>query len=177
MSEPRRDAESEKAAFDAGIDPPIEELTMAAEIQGLGERIRQLEEQLLRERAEAENSRKRSHREYEQARKFGAERLAADLCPVIDNLERGMAAAEQSTIERLREGVEMTFKQLMKVAEAHGVSQVDPLHQPFDAEQHQALSMQADTAHPDGTVVTVIEKGYRLHDRLLRPALVVVAKS
>lgn len=157
---------------------PPEEPTLAAEYEQLQQRLQALEETLLRERAEAENQRKRAQREYEQARKFGVERLLGELCAVIDNLQRGLDAARQNaSVDRLQEGVEMTLKQLLKVAEGHGLSVIDPAGQAYVADQHEVLSMQPGTGQPAGTVVAVFERGYRLHERVLRTAKVVVAQG
>lgn len=180
---------SEPAGVDAGTSPaadgletlpgatPVEERTLAADFEALQGRITELEQELLRHAAEADNARKRALREIEQARRFGVEKLLADLCPVIDNLERGLAAAEGASVERLREGVELTLKLLLKAAEQHGLVALDPVGQPFQAELHQALAVQPSSEVADGHVLQVMEKGYRLHERLLRPALVVVARS
>jgi len=129
----------------------------------------------LRERAELENQRKRLVRDVEQARRFANERLLNELLPVLDNLERGIAAAG-TDFDKLREGVELTLKQLLKVVEDHGLTVVDATGQPFNPEQHQAVSMVESAEHPSNTVVQSMQKGYLLHGRLLRPALVVVAK-
>ncbi|MBS0589413.1 MAG: nucleotide exchange factor GrpE [Proteobacteria bacterium] len=131
---------------------------------------------LLRERAEIENQRKRLQRDLEQARKFANERLLGDLLPVCDGLERGLAV-QTADAGGLREGMELTLKALLKVAESNGLKQIDPVGQPFNPEQHQAVSLiDAPHAAPDSVVAT-IQKGYVLNDRLLRPALVTVAKA
>ena len=137
--------------------------------------IDQLKAQSLLERADLENQRKRVARDIEQARKFANERLLGDLLPVFDSLDAGLAAAG-SEPSPLRDGLELTFKQLLKVAGDNGLSLLDPAGEVFNPEHHQAIS-QADA--PDaapGTVVQVFQKGYVLNGRLLRPALVVVAK-
>jgi molecular chaperone GrpE len=145
----------------------------------LTERVAELEAELLRVRAEMENQRKRSLRDIEQARRFGAERILGDLLQVADSLERGLQAAEQDsvTVETLKEGKALTLSQLGKVFVSQGVVEEDPTGQPFDPELHQAMAMQPSAEHPEGTVLHVVQKGYRLHDRLLRPAMVVVSKS
>jgi molecular chaperone GrpE len=131
---------------------------------------------LLRERAEIENQRKRLARDVEQARKFANERLLGDLLPVCDGLERGIAV-DVADVQSMREGLDLTLKALLKVAENSGLKQVDPLGQPFNPELHQAVSVvEAPQAAPN-TVVSVMQKGYVLNERLLRPALVMVAKA
>lgn len=147
-----------------------------------GARVAELEAALLavrdaqlRERAELENQRKRLVRDVEQARKFANERLLNELLPVIDSLERGLEAAGTET-GPLRDGMELTLRQLRKVSEDNGLELVDPVGKPFNPEHHQAMSMVPATGQPEDTVVQVMQKGYLLNGRLLRPALVVIAK-
>ena len=156
-----------------------EELDIAAERLALAERVQTLEEELLRNRAEMENQRKRSLRDLEQARRFGLERVLADLVQVADNRERGLEAAEQpgATMESIKEGKALTLTQLNKVLKSQGVEEVDPMGKAFDPELHQAMATEVSTEFPPGTVVRVFQKGYRLHERLLRPAMVVVSKA
>ena len=148
----------------------------------LSERVAELENQLgvvrdeqLRERAELDNQRKRLVREVEQARKFANERLLGDLLPVFDSLEAGLQAAGDNP--KLREGLELTLRQLQRVAEANGLVTVDPVGQIFNPEQHQAITLADGAGAAAGTVLQVFQKGYVLNERLLRPALVVVAKD
>ena len=142
-------------------------------------RIAELEAEQLRERAETENQRKRWLREFEQARKFGVEKLLNDLLPVVDSLEQGIKAAEApgAGIEALKEGSDMTLKLLQKAAASHGLTAVDPGGQAFDPEQHQAMGMQPSAEVPADHVLVVLQKGYKLHDRLVRPALVLVSSG
>ena len=155
--------------------PEASDAAATDELEALRAELEQLKAQSLVERADLENQRKRIAREIETARKFANERLLADLLPVFDSLDAGLAAAG-SEPSPLRDGLELTFKQLLKVASDNGLSLLDPAGEAFDPEHHQAIS-QADA--PDaapGTVVQVFQKGYVLNGRLLRPALVVVAK-
>lgn len=131
---------------------------------------------LLRERAEIENQRKRLQRDLELARKFANEHLLGDLLPVCDGLERGLMV-ETDDIKALREGMDLTLKALLKVAENNGLKQIDPLGQPFNPELHQAVGMVDAAQAVRNNVVSVMQKGYVLNDRLLRPALVMVAKG
>lgn len=135
-------------------------------------------ERLMRSQAEMENLRKRSARDLEQAHKYGIEKLVAELLPVKDSLEMGLAAATETVDpEKLREGMELTLKMLGQALEKFEVSEVDPLEQPFDPQHHQAMSMVEHAQHPPNTVLSVMQKGYLLSDRLLRPAMVVVTKE
>ena len=146
--------------------------------QKLGEyenKLGEMRDVLLRERAEIENQRKRLQRDVEQARKFANERLLGELLPVFDSLERGLAV-ENADAAALRSGMDLTLKALLKVAENNGLKPLDPLGQPFNPELHQAMSLiDAPQARPND-VVAVMQKGYVLNDRLLRPALVAIAK-
>ncbi|MGQ0802185.1 MAG: nucleotide exchange factor GrpE [Pseudomarimonas sp.] len=137
--------------------------------------VAQREEQL-RERAELDNQRKRMARDVEQARKFANERVLGDLLPVLDALERGLDAAIVDPA-KMREGSELTLRQLAKVVDDHGLQVVDPLGQTFDPEKHQAMSLVDAPGKPADSVVMVMQKGYLLNGRLLRPALVAVTKS
>ena len=128
----------------------------------------------LRAAAEVENVRKRAVRDVENARKFALEGFGRDLLAVVDSLEMGLAV-ENADAKALREGSEATCKLLKTTLERFGIAEVDPEGEPFDPEFHEAISMQpSDTVEP-GSVVNVIQKGYALNGRLLRPAMVIVA--
>lgn len=135
-----------------------------------------LREVVLREKAELENQRRRLHRDLEQARRFANEKLLNDLLPIYDGLERGLSV-EGGDVASVREGMNLTLKELLRIAGNNGLVQVDPLDQPLDPERHHAVSMVEAPGKAPGTVVTVLQKGYVLNDRLLRPALVAVAKD
>lgn len=149
---------------------------LLADFEQLKAAVAQMQEERLRERAELDNQRKRLARDVEQARKFANERLLGDLLPVFDSLDAGLAAAGTEP-NPLREGLELTFKQLLKVAADNGLQLVDPAGQAFDPDRHQAISRVDSPEHAPDTVVQVFQKGYLLNDRLLRPALVVVSGS
>lgn len=131
----------------------------------------------LRAVAEQDNLRKRHARELENARRFGVEGLAAELLTVADSLEMALETGADAPAEALLEGGRATLKQLQTAMEKFGVEVVSPEGEPFDPELHEAMSMQeSDTAEPD-TVITVVQRGYQLNGRLLRPARVIVAKE
>jgi molecular chaperone GrpE len=135
---------------------------------------------LLRLRADMENLRKRAERDLENAHKYALERFTGDLLPVKDSLELGLAAATQSTdpseaVAKLVEGTELTLKMLTQTLEKFGVRSVDPLGERFNPELHQAMSMQPAPGQAPDTVLAVFQKGYTLNDRLIRPAMVIVA--
>ena len=169
--------DQERSETDAAAD--AEGFGPTESMEALRQRIAELESEQLRERAEGENQRKRWLREFEQARKFGVDRLLNDLLPVIDSLEQGIKAADASGagIDSLKQGSEMTLRMLQKAADSHGLTAVDPLGLPFNPDQHQAIGMQPSTNVPADHVMVVLQKGYRLHDRLVRPALVMVSQG
>ncbi|MGZ8156093.1 MAG: nucleotide exchange factor GrpE [Burkholderiales bacterium] len=150
--------------------------------QGLEQRLREAElsaqehhDAWLRARAEADNIRKRSQAEISNAHKFAVESFAAELLPVADSLQAALAA-ETATADSLRSGVELTLRQLKSVFEKFNLTEIDPAGQKFDPHRHQAISTTEADAEPN-TVVRVLQKGYLLHDRVIRPALVIVAKG
>jgi len=136
--------------------------------------LAELREQTLRERAELENQRRRMAREVESARKFANERLLGDLLPVFDSLHAGLKAAGVDA-HPLKEGLELTLRQLLKTANDNGLSELDPKGEVFNPEFHQAVVQQPSADAAPGTVLDVFQKGYVLNERLLRPALVAVA--
>ena len=129
----------------------------------------------LRARAESDNIRKRSQTEIANAHKFAVENFASELVPVADSLQAALAS-ETATAESLRSGTELTLRQLKSVFDKFNLKEIDPVGQPFDPHRHQAISMVDSAAEPN-TVVQVLQKGYLLHDRVIRPALVTVAKA
>ena len=144
------------------------------EVSALKAQNADLAEQFLRAKAEAENTRRRAEEETSKARKFAVESFADSLLAVADSLEAGLAIQE-ATREQLREGSEATLKQLKSALERHKVIQIEPASGArFDPHQHQAISMVPADQEPN-TVVTVLQKGYLIADRVLRPALVTVA--
>jgi len=130
----------------------------------------------LRLKAEFDNMRKRNERDLAQAHKYSLEKIAQELLGVMDNLERGLALMVGSEFAAVRTGVELTQKQLQGVFDKFSIKVIDPLNAPFDPALHEAMATKEADVAP-GTVVEVLQKGYQLQDRLLRPALVVVAKT
>jgi molecular chaperone GrpE len=159
-------------AVDTDTDTQIS--LLETELEAAKAEAAQLREEGLRERADLDNQRKRLAREIEMARKFANERLLSDLLPVIDSLEAGLQAAGSDS-NALRDGMELTLRQLLKVAGDNGLVEVDPAGQPFNPEHHQAMSTVESADHAPGHVVQVYQKGWLLNERLLRPALVLVS--
>ena len=124
-----------------------------------------------------ENLRKRQARELENAHKYALDKIALELLPVRDTLEMGVAAAEtESDLSKIAEGTGLTLKMLTQTLEKFNVVEVDPQGEKFDPDLHQAISVQEGTDKPANTVLNVMQKGYTLNERLLRPAMVVIAK-
>lgn len=135
-------------------------------------------EEAVRIRAEMENMRKRMARDVEKAHKFALEKMMNDLIPVLDSMEKGLEAINsEADLAQVREGSELTFRMLGKAMQNHGLVEIDPIGQPFNPELHEAMAMQPDAEKEPDTVLMVIQKGYMLNDRLVRPARVVVAKA
>ena len=135
-------------------------------------------DQMMRLRAEMENHRKRAERDVQNAHKYALKNFTEALLPVIDSMEMGLnaALAENATLDSIREGSELTMNMFVQVLEKQGLTPVDPLGEKFDPEQHQAISMVEDKKAESNTVISVMQKGFMLNDRLVRPAMVVVAK-
>lgn len=145
------------------------------ELESLRRERDELKEQLLRRRAEFENFRKRVERERQQAGTDAVAVVLKALVPVLDNLDRALEAGGNEA--SVREGVDLTRRELLAILESQGVTVEDPLGEPFDPERHQALTHEPVPGFGEGTVVEVYRKGYSYRDRLLRPALVKVAKG
>lgn len=131
---------------------------------------------VLRARAEQENLRRRHERELESAHKYALERFALELLPVKDSLEIGLATAEASD-QALREGMELTLKQLTAAFSHFALAEINPVGEKFNPQLHQAMATQESTEAEPNTVLAVYQKGYLLHDRVIRPAMVIVAKT
>ncbi|MFN4263615.1 MAG: nucleotide exchange factor GrpE [Thioalkalivibrionaceae bacterium] len=137
-----------------------------------------LRDQLLRARADLENLRRRAERDVEHAHKYAAERFAEALLPICDSLEMGMTAAESGAdVVKLVEGMRLTMDSFRQVFSRFGISEEDPTGERFDPERHQAMSMQEHSEQPANTVLQTLQKGYLLNGRVLRPAMVVVARA
>ena len=182
-----RKDKTEASAREADPDPSGEgsvahELT-AEQFEHLKEKAGKAEEyweRLLRTTADLENSKKRAARERQDAIRFANESLITGLIPVLDSFEMAMAAAdtgEGAGREALKTGVTMILSQLKKALAEAGLGEVDASRQPFDPNLHEAVSQEASTEVPDGHVIRQLRKGYKLHDRLIRPATVVVAHN
>ncbi|HEX6977792.1 MAG TPA: nucleotide exchange factor GrpE [Alphaproteobacteria bacterium] len=168
---------SEQAAADAAA--PSE----AARVAELEAEVARLKDQALRALAEAENTRRRAQRDIEENSKYAITGFARDILPVADNLRRAIdsvpAEARQADerLDKFVAGVELTERELLATLERHGIQRFDPTGQPFDHNFHQAMMQVDSPTHAAGTVVQVFQAGYTIHGRLLRPAMVTVAKG
>jgi molecular chaperone GrpE len=133
-------------------------------------------ELLLRTKAEMENLRKRTEKDLEKAHKYGVEKFVGEMLPVKDSMELGLAA-QDATVESLHEGMQLTMNMFNSALEKLGVEEINPENEPFDPERHQAMTMQETDEVDANTVLTVMQKGYMLNERLVRPAMVVVSKK
>lgn len=170
--EPQEASGRSNEAVDGG-EPSLEEALSVAE-----QELAKHRDAMLRMQAEMENLRKRLLRDVERSRKFALERIIKDLLDVRDSMERGLEVADESaTVESLREGQQLTLRMLAKVMEDHDLEVVDPQGQPFDPELHEAMTVMPAGDVEENTVIEVLQKGFRLHDRLIRPARVVVSRK
>ena len=160
------------------VDPRVELERLKEELVEAQTKVDEYWQRVLRAQADQDNTRKRAERDVQNAHKYALEKFVADLLPVVDSLEMGLlAAVEDASAEKIREGTELTLKMLLDVLKKYGVEAVDPVGEPFDPELHQAMSMQPSSDVPPNTVTAVMQKGYTLNDRLVRPAMVMVSKE
>lgn len=152
------------------VMPSLEEMLKAAELQAA-----EHHDAWLRAKAETENMRRRAAEDVDKARKFAVENFASEMLAVKDSLEAALAV-ESPSVENLKDGVDLTLKQLIAVFGKFNLHDINPMGEKFDPHQHQAIQV-VESDQPANTVVTVLQKGYRLNERTLRPALVMVAKG
>lgn len=160
---------------DAGDDfgaLPAEELE--ARIRDLENQLGAAKDEQVRLIAEMDNQRKRAARDVDTARKYGVEKLLNDLMPVCDGLDMGLSQGGNDPA-KLREGMDLTLKLLLKASEQHGLQRLIPVGEAFNPEWHQAMAMIPSAEKAAGTIIDVFQAGYRLHERLIRPAMVTVA--
>ena len=161
------------------MDAEAAEQERQSETQQLRAEVATANDQVLRVQAEMQNVRRRAERDVENAHKYALDKFAADLLPVVDNLERALAAIDSADEgqKAVAEGLELTLKSFMEVLVRYKIEAIDPAGQPFDAELHQAVSMVPNPDLEHNTVMDVFQKGYTLNGRLVRPAMVVVSQA
>jgi len=185
--EPIDEAEVEAAMPEPGADSdikdPVEDEAQSSvgeDFQALKAEAEKFRDMALRAEAEMQNLRRRSERDVQNAHKFGAERLVQNLLPVLDSLEKAIETSLQAGTaedDPQLEGLKLCLKLFSEVLEKEGIEVVDPLGQPFDPNVHEALSLIENPDMEPNSVMAVIQKGYRLHERLVRPAMVMVSKA
>lgn len=168
----------------AGIVPPSETVGIAAVAdEALLQQVADMKDQVLRTMAEMENVRARARRDVEESSKYAVAGFARDIISVLENLYRAAASvppearSESSLLNTLGQGIDMTLSEFVNVIQRHGITRIDPLGQPFDHNFHQAVVQIDSHDQAPGTILQVLQAGYVLHDRLLRPAMVGVAKA
>ncbi|MEQ3636589.1 nucleotide exchange factor GrpE [Alcanivorax sp.] len=166
------------AAEAEAVEPTAEEKLADVEAE-LAKVKKALAEADVRAQAEVQNVRKRAERDVQHARKFALEKFAGDLLSVADNLERGLAAldADDDALKGAREGIELTLKSLLDAFARYNIEQINPADEPFNPELHEAMTMVPVPNMDPNSVIEVLEKGYQLNGRLIRPARVVVSKA
>ncbi len=173
-------ASAEPAAASESEEPAEESLQdFEAALAAAEAKAQENWDRYLRAAAELDNYRRRAQRELENALKFGYENFAAEVLHIKDSLEMGLEALGNAAAdpEKLKEGKEATLKLLNQILDRFGVAEIEPAGEAFNPELHEAMSMQETADHEPGSIIAVVQKGYTLHDRLLRPARVIVARA
>jgi molecular chaperone GrpE len=168
-------AEETEVAAEASDNPEAE--VLAAKVEELEQSLAEAKDQALRAAAEAQNVRRRAEQEAEKARKFALEKFVKELLPVVDSLEKALEAMADEATEAHREGVAMTLKMQRDVLAKFGVEVVEPVGEPFDPQYHEAMAMVPNPDLEPNSVMEVVQKGYLLNGRLVRPAMVVVSQA
>jgi molecular chaperone GrpE len=167
----------EQAVEELSVEDALQ-ASLIAELAAANAQVSELKDQMLRVQADAQNIRRRAEADVEKAHKFGQEKFSRELLSVLDNLERALAASpEDEATKSLRDGVEMTLQGFTSTLGKFNVEMIDPQGETFNPEFHQAMAMQENADFPPNTVMAVMQKGYSLHGRLLRPAMVMVSKG
>ncbi|PKF50592.1 nucleotide exchange factor GrpE [Enterovibrio nigricans] len=171
---------ADENALDAEADAMISRITeLEAALEESEAKVKEQQDSVLRARADIENMRRRTEQEIDKARKFALERFANELLPVIDNMERAveMADKENDAIKPMLEGIELTLKTMQDTVAKFGLKELNPHGEAFNPEFHQAMSIQESADHAPNTVMFVMQKGYELNGRVVRPAMVMVSKA
>ena len=157
--------------------PAQPEFDSATELKKLEDQIAEYHDQLMRGRAELENFKKRTEREVTQIRNYANEQFAVELLAIKDSLEMSLQVDTKGDTKKLRQGIELTLKLLQQTFEKFGVKEINPKDKIFNPEYHQAMMTQTDTTKPPNTILNVLQKGYLMNNRLLRPAMVCVSSQ
>jgi molecular chaperone GrpE len=172
------DVEELSEGVEANASADNEEENIEQQLERTQETVKDYWDQIMRLKAEMENNRKRAIRDVENAHKFALKNFTEALLPVIDSMDMGQqaAAAENASLESIIEGTNMTITMFVQVLEKHGLKRLNPVGEKFDPEQHQAISMIEDENVESNHIISVMQKGFSLNERLVRPAMVIVAK-
>ena len=181
MNEPENQPEEdtpEQDEADGGesVENVVDESDVTQMLEEAQQQVTEYQDKMVRVQAEMENLRKRADKQVEDAHKYANDKFAAELLQVKDSLELGLSA-EDIDVDKLREGTELTLKLLNNVFEKFSIEEIDPMGEAFDPNLHEAMTMQESAEHEPNTVLTVVQKGYSLHGRLVRPAMVIVSKA
>ena len=177
VEEPAQEKLEDEHKDEVHLDSPEKSAdSLEAQLEDAQAKASENWEHFLRAKAEMDNLRRRNAKDVENAHKYGIEKFVTELLPVIDSMGMGLAV-EDASAESLREGMEMTLSMLEKMMEKLGIEEIDPMNEKFDAEKHQAMTMQPNADVEPNTVIAVMQKGYSLNDRLIRPAMVMVSKA
>ncbi len=173
------DSSAGEAQGDAGEAAEDSELSLEDMVSQLQEDLLAARDAALRSQADAQNVKRRAEQDVEKARKFALEQFARELLPVVDNLERAVEAAggDDEALKPIAEGVDLTLKSFLGALKKFNIEAVDPQGEPFDPNLHQAMSMVENNDVEPNSVIAVMQKGYTLNGRLLRPAMVMVSKA
>jgi molecular chaperone GrpE len=174
--------ESAETRPDDAVQDPSEELAAPSEedtLASMEEELTLAKDAVLRAQADSQNVMRRAEQDVEKARKFALERFCSELLPVVDNLERALEAGsgDDEILKPIAEGVQLTLKSFQGALKKFNIEAIDPMGEPFDPQLHQAMSMVDNPDVEPNTVIMVMQKGYTLHGRLVRPAMVMVSKA
>jgi len=178
-AEPVEPVEPEPEPVEGGVPGESGGETPEQQVERLQKEAAEARDAALRAQADAQNVARRAEQDVEKARKFALERFTAELLPVVDNLERALQAAsgEDAAVQPIAEGVELTLKSFLDALDKFNIEVVDPEGEPFDPNLHQAMSVVENDEVEPNTVISVVQRGYTLNGRLVRPAMVMVSKS
>ncbi len=177
-TEPVTDETVEKVLDDEAVleSPEKNADSLEAQLEDAQAKATENWDHYLRAKAEMDNLRRRNTKDVENAHKYGIEKFVTELLPVLDGMGMGLAI-EDASAESLREGMELTMSMLGKMMEKLGIEEIDPINEKFNPEKHQAMTMQPSADVEPNTVIAVMQKGYALNERLIRPAMVMVSKA
>ncbi|MEQ6886573.1 nucleotide exchange factor GrpE [Salicola sp. Rm-C-2C1-2] len=183
VNETGADDGADAGSAEAASDAPEEAESGGSEAEQLRAQLEEQKEEVMRAKAEMQNIRRRADIDVEKAHKFGVEKFVKELLPVVDSLEKavestqGQEVQSEEVLTRIKEGVDMTLDMFVGALEKFNVEQINPVGEPFDPQKHEAMSMVPSNEAEPNTVIAVMQKGYLLHDRVVRPAMVMVAKA